>query len=191
MSDVAMMVSMAAASQSTEVSGTVRITAFDMMAAQLLPAILLPLCEKAPGVRPKLISSNSVDDLLRREADIAVRHVRPSQPELIARHIGDLATHLYAAPAYLDLAGRPRTPRDAGDLTFVAAIEQEGVRSVLNSLEIPISDRNFSISSDAGTAISGCVKAGFGVSLLPAAICKAEPGYEKVLPDLPMPTMPV
>ncbi|MDX8346961.1 LysR family transcriptional regulator [Cognatiyoonia sp. IB215446] len=191
MSDAAMMVSMAAISQSVDVSGTVRITAFDMMAAQLLPAILLPLHEKAPGVRPQLISSNSIDDLLRREADIAVRHVRPSQPELIARHIGDLTTHLYASPAYLDRVGRPSSPRDAGDLTFVAPIEQDGVQSLLNSLGIPISDRNFAISSDAGTAISGCVKAGFGVSLLPAAICKSDPGYEQVLPDLRMPTMPV
>ncbi|SFS13863.1 LysR family transcriptional regulator [Yoonia litorea] len=191
MSDAAVMVSMAAVSQSAEVSGTVRITAFDMMAAQLLPTILLPLRDKAPGLRPILISSNSVDDLLRREADIAVRHVRPEQPELVARRLGGLATNLYAAPSYLDRVGRPKSPREAGDLTFVGPTEQGEVHALMNGLGIPVNARNFIIGSDAGVAISGCVKAGYGVSLLPAATCEGDPGFERILPDLPTPQMPV
>lgn len=191
MSDAASMISMAADSQSTEVTGIVRITAFDMIAVQLLPGILLPLRKKAPGIQPEIFSSNSIQDLLQREADIAVRHVRPEQPELIARHVGDLATHLYASRKYLERVGRPRTPRDIADHAFVGVPNGADVLTTLRNLGIPLSEDNFAITSDAGVVISGCVKAGYGLSLLPAALCDSDPEFERVQPELPTPRIPI
>lgn len=191
MSDAATMISMAAIGQATEVSGKVRITASDMLAVDLLPRVLSELRTKAPGIRPEILPSNDIKDLLRREADIAVRHVRPDQPELIARHVGDLQTHLYAARAYLDAAGRPKTPRDAGTHAFVGIPDGDGVLATLRALGIPLTEDSFGITSDSGVVISGCVKAGFGLSLLPAALCDPCPELERVLPDLPTPRFPI
>ena len=121
MSDAATMISMAALGQSSEVSGTVRITAADMLAVGLLPRLLKPLRYKVPGLRPELLPSNDIMNLLQREADIAIRHVRPDQPDLIARHVGDLRTHFFASTEYLDRAGRPRSARDIGDHALVSS----------------------------------------------------------------------
>ncbi|WP_298843872.1 LysR family transcriptional regulator [uncultured Roseobacter sp.] len=191
MSDAAAMISMAAVGQSKEVAGAVRITAADMLAVQLLPQILVPLREKAPGIRPELMSSNTIKDLLQREADIAVRHVRPDQPELIARHVGDLKTHLYASRAYLDQKGRPKTPRDIADYSFVGVPDGTDVVATLRDLGIPLTQANFVVTSDSGVVISGCVKAGYGLSLLPAALCDPEPELERVLPEIPTPQFPI
>ncbi len=191
MSDAATMISMAAIGQSADVSGRVRITAADMMAAQLIPRILMPLRQKAPAILPELVSSNAVQDLLQREADIAVRHVRPEQPELIARHVGDLATHLYASHAYLDRVGHPKSPRDLANHSFVGVPDNSAVLALLNGMGVPVTPENFVITTDAGTAIMGCLKEGYGLSLLPAALCDPDPDLDRVLPDLPTPIMPI
>ena len=106
MGEAATLISMAAEGRSLEVSGDVTITATDLLSAKTLPAILAPLRQSSPGIRTRIISSNDIQNLLQREADIAIRHVRPSQPELIARHVGDFRAGLYAATEYLDRAGR-------------------------------------------------------------------------------------
>ena len=191
MSDAAAMISMAAIGQSTEVSGKVRITASDMLAVGLIPRILSPLRKKAPGIRPEILPSNDIKDLLRREADIAVRHVRPEQPELIARHVGDLRTGLYGARTYFEEFGKPKSPRDAADHAFIGIPGGEGVLAALRNLGIPLTQHSFVVTSDSGVVISGCLKAGFGMSLLPVALCDPEPDLERVLPDLPTPQIPI
>ena len=191
MSDAATMVSMAAMGQSSEVSGVVKITASDMLAIGLLPKILVELREKAPGIRPEIQSSNDIKNLLQREADIAVRNVRPEQPELIARHIGDTKTYLYASRDYLDRAGRPKTPREIADHPFVGIPDGANVVATLNAMGVPLTEQNFAVTSDTGVVIAGCVKAGFGLSLLPAAFCDPDPDLERVLPDLPTPRFPI
>ncbi|WP_305985144.1 LysR family transcriptional regulator [Roseibium sp. MMSF_3544] len=191
MSDAATMISMAAIGQSAEVSGRVRITASDMLAVGLIPSLLSPLRKSAPGIRPELLPSNDIKDLLSREADIAVRHVRPEQPELIARHVADLPTGLYGSRTYFEAVERPSTPRDAADHAFIGIPSGEGLLSTLRSLGIPLTQDSFVVTSDSGVVISGCLKAGFGLSLLPVALCDPEPDLERVLPDLPTPQIPV
>ena len=107
MGEAATLISMAAEGRSLEVSGEVTITATDLLSAGMLPAILAPLRQSSPGIRLRIVSSNDIQNLLQREADIAIRHVRPNQPELIARHIGDFRASLYAASEYLERAGAP------------------------------------------------------------------------------------
>jgi len=191
MSDAASMISMAALGQSKEVSGKVRITASDMLAMSLIPKLLIPLRQKTPGIRPEILASNDVKDLLRREADIAVRHVRPEQPELIARHVGDLQTGLYGARSYFEAAGRPTSPRAAGDHAFIGIPSNEGVLEMLQNLGIPLVQESFVVTSDSGVVVFGCLKAGYGLALLPVALCETAPQLERILPELPTPTIPI
>lgn len=191
MGDAAAQISLVAEGQSTQVSGTVTITATDLLSALFLPRILKPLRKKAPGIRLHLVCSNDLSDLMRREADIAIRHVRPEQPELIARHIGEFHANLYAAKSYLEAAGRPRTLRDIADLSMVGIADPDRLVGPLRELGIPIREESFVTSSNSGIVTWQMVRAGFGVSMLPEFLCDAEPDVEKVFPELPSLQFPV
>ena len=80
MGDAASRVSMVAAGQSEDIAGCVVITANDLMAAGYLPAVLAQLRQEAPGIIVDVVASNRIENLTRRDADIAIRHVQPEQP---------------------------------------------------------------------------------------------------------------
>ena len=185
MGEAATLISMVAAGQSQEVTGEVTVTATDLMAATILPAVLAPLRKIAPSIRVRINAANDIRNLTRREADIAIRHVRPNQPDLIARHVGDIRGNLYAATAYLDRAGRPRTPREMAEHAFVGTPDPVRLIAPLHDRDIPVRTENFVMSSDSGVVVWELVKNGYGISMLPEVLCEAEPGIEKALPSLP------
>ncbi len=191
MAEAASLISIGAVSHSQEVSGEVTVTATDLLSAITLPPILASLRQSAPGLRVCIVASNDNQNLLQREADIAIRHVRPNQPELIGRHVGDFRASLYATSDYLDRAGRPRTPREVADHDFVGNPHPERLIAPLQDQGIPVRPENFVVTSDNGVVVWELLKAGLGISMLPEALCEAEPGLEKVLPDLPSPQFPV
>ena len=183
MGEAATLISVVADAQSQEVSGDVTVTATDLLSAITLPAILAPLRETAPGVRIRIVAASDIRNLTQREADIAIRHVRPDQPDLIARHIGDFRANFYAARSYLDRAGRPRELHEIANHAFVGPLEQARMIASLQNLGIPFRIENFVMSSDSGMVVWEMMKAGFGLSLLPEVLCDAEPGLEKVFPE--------
>ncbi|MBT5498110.1 MAG: LysR family transcriptional regulator [Alphaproteobacteria bacterium] len=191
MGEAATLISMAAAGQSQEVTGEVTVTATDLMAAVILPAILAPLRQTAPGIRVHIIATSNIRNLMQREADIAIRHIRPDQPDLIARHVVDFRGNLYAATSYLERAGRPRTPREVADHAFVGNPDPDRLIAPLHNQGIPIRAENFVMSSDSNVVEWELVKAGYGMSMLPEVLCEAEPGIEKVLPSLPSLQFPI
>ena len=191
MGEAATLISMVAAGQSQEVTGEITVTATDLMAAAILPAILAPLRQSAPGIRVRIVATSDIRNLMQREADIAIRHVRPDQPDLIARHVGDFRGNLYAASSYLDRAGRPRTPREVADHAFVGSPDPDRLIAPLHNHGVPVRTENFVMSSDSNVVEWELVKAGYGISMLPEVLCDAEPGIEKVLPSLPSLQFPI
>ena len=191
MGEAATLISMAAEGHSLEVSGEVTITATDLLSAKTLPAILAPLRQSSPGIRARIVSSNDLQNLLQREADIAIRHVRPDQPELIARHAGDFRASLYAATAYLDRAGRPRTKREVADHDFVGNPDPDRLLAPLHNQGVPLRPENFVMMSDSGVVVWELMKAGYGISMLPEALCDPEEDLERVLPSLPSLQFPI
>jgi DNA-binding transcriptional LysR family regulator len=99
----------AAASQGTGVSGTVRVTASDVIGVEVLPPVIADLREQHPELAVELVLTDRVQDLLRREADIAVRMLRPRQELLVARRIGQIELGLYAHQRYVARHGTPGT----------------------------------------------------------------------------------
>jgi DNA-binding transcriptional LysR family regulator len=185
MGDAATLISMVADSKSQEISGEVTITATDLLSAAFLPGILAPLRETAPGIRLRIIASSDMLNLIQREADIAIRHVRPDQPDLIARHIRDFRATLFAATSYLDRVGRPREPRDIALFDFIGDADPDRLMALLATMGIPLREDRFVMSSASGVVAWELVKAGFGVAMLPEALGDAEAGVERVLPSLP------
>ena len=191
MGEAATLISMAAEGHSLDVAGEVTITATDLLSAGTLPAILAPLRQSSPGIRVRIVSSNDIQNLLQREADIAIRHVRPEQPELTARHVGDFRASLYASSDYLERAGRPRTPREVADRDFIGTPDPDRLLAPLHNQGIPLRPENFVIMSDSGVVVWELLKAGYGISMMPEVLCEPEPSLEKVLPSLPSLEFPV
>jgi DNA-binding transcriptional LysR family regulator len=190
MGEAAARVSLAAATQSQAVAGTVTISCVDIFAAALLPPVLTRLRDMAPALTVSVVASNAFSDLSRREADIAIRHARPTQPDLIARHITDYRAALYAASDYLDRMGRPRDARDLADHAFMGSGEP-GEVAVLQDRGLPVTAESFRLRSENGTALWQCLRAGLGVMMFPQVIGDQTPGLERVLPDLPPLDFPV
>ncbi len=192
MGDAAGRISLTASGKSQAIEGRVSISATDLMATFHLPAIVKKLRALAPGVEIEINASNDLRNLTRREADIAIRHVRPEQPELIAKLVAEPRAYLYAATDYLDRVGRPKTPDDLCNYDFIG-IDPGFDRVIveLNALGISITQRNVRAASASGTVIFELARQGLGVTILPEDLATMTPGLEVVLPTLPAIHFPV
>lgn len=175
---------LAASGQAQSVEGLVRISASDVVAAYLLPPILAKLHEHAPGVQIDVIASNALSDLLRREADIAIRHVRPEQPDLVARRCRGTTAHLYAASRYCDIHGRPATERDLGDARFIGISGTEGLLAELQARGLPITAANFGWTTDSLVVVCELVRQGLGIGVMFKEVAAGFEGLEQVLPEM-------
>ena len=104
----------AASGEASAEHGVVRVTASEVIGAEVLPKILADFRREHPRVELELALNNRNEDLLRRDADIAVRMARPTQRALIARRIGKARLGLYAHRDYLAKFGAPKSIADIG-----------------------------------------------------------------------------
>lgn len=184
MGDAANRVSLTAAGQSQSLEGTIRIAASEVHAAILLPPIVAKLRRAEPGITIEIVASSTSSDLLRREADIALRNYAPQEPDLIARKIRDLPARLYAAPSYIEKLGHPRLPYDLHTADFIS-IDKSGVfLKGLNTLGLNLTERNFPIYTANYLVMWEMVKHGLGIGVQDGIIGDAEPMVRRVLPDL-------
>lgn len=184
MADAANRISLAASGQSQAVEGKVSISASDVMAAYILPPILKSLRETAPLIEVEVIASNALSDLRRREADIAIRHVRPEQPDLTARLIQDAQARLYATPAYLDSLGNPASPTALAQADFIGHSDKKRLLEILNGAGIPATADNIRLSSASGTVAWQMVRQGLGISFMAETIADMAPEVVPALPEM-------
>lgn len=183
MGEAAGLVSMSASGQSQSIEGQVCITATDAMSSYYLPAVVAQLREMAPEIEIEIFASNTLQDLRRREADIAIRHVRPEQPDLITRLIRETTAHLYASTVYLDRHGRPESPADLNDATFIGFDDPGRAISFLNAFGLSLSRRNFPIVVNSGIAGWEMVKLGLGITVMAKDLAAITPGVEALMPE--------
>lgn len=150
----------------------------------MLPALAEKLRIVAPGIVLDVLASNEVEDLIRRKADIAIRHVQPRQADLIARRCADSTARLYATPGYLDRLRRPRTAEGFVAADFVGYSGSTAV--MLNELRrhgLPLSDRNFPLRSNSGLVAWRWVQCGLGVGVMMDVVARKTPGIEDAWPQ--------
>ena len=131
-------VALVASGQNQDIEGRVAITASDVYSVHLLPPILKDLRAKAPKLVIEVVASDDVQDLMRREADIAIRHVRPEQPDLIARLVREAKGYFYASKDYLDFRGRPQTVDELAQHDFVGSGDVPRLLEYLQPMGFPI-----------------------------------------------------
>lgn len=178
-------IALAAAGQSQAVEGRVRISVSDAFAVYVLTPLLPELQAIAPGIEVEVLASNTISDLQRREADIAVRHLRPVEPELIGRQVGEWRARLYASSGYLERRGRPVVPEDLAGHDILGFAPVERLVATLNAFGLPVSRRNFRHVTDNGLVLAGITERGLGIAVTPEVFAARMVGLEPVLPDWP------
>ena len=129
-------------------------------------------------------ASNATIDLRRREADIAIRSFRPTQPDLIASKVKDDQARLYAASSYLKRIGNPRSTEDLGRADFIGFDTTDTYLNGLNALGLSLTPRNIPVLTGNHLVQWELVKYGVGIGVVPESVGEAEPLVRQALPEL-------
>lgn len=184
MGNAANLASLTACGISQNIEGTICISASEVHAAFWLPKIIAKLRKQHPQIRIEIVSTNKTSDLMRREADIAIRNFRPTQPELIARKIKEVAARFYATPAYLNEIGNPRCIDDLNKANYISFDRSGMLIKELNSRGLHLTHDNFPIVSENYITHWELVKQGLGIGIMPENVGDSEPLVERVPTEL-------
>ncbi|HSN26415.1 MAG TPA: LysR family transcriptional regulator [Kofleriaceae bacterium] len=172
----------AASAKRDVVAGTVRVSASEVIATEVLPPILAGLLDAHPHLQIELSASDRVEDLLQREADIAVRMAEPSQSALVVRRIGGLPIGLYAHRDYLAKHGTPKTAADLADHRVIGFDRQTAyIRAMAPRLPM-LAKLTFALRTDSNLAQLAAIRAGVGIGLCQVGLGDADPQLVRLLP---------
>ena len=174
----------AAESQGAGVNGTVRITASEVMGVEVLPPIVAQLQRDNPALKVELVLTNRVQDLLRREADIAIRMTQPKQDLLIARRVGMVEVGFHAHQTYLNDHGTPHSQEDLAQHVLIGFDEETPfVRTARKALPVWRRDA-FTLRTDNDLAQLALIRSGAGIGICQVVLAKRDPRLVRVLPNL-------
>ena len=182
MSNNAAALARAAESQGKGIGGTVRVTASEVVGAEVLPPVVAQLRADYPELKLELVLTNRVQDLLRHEADIAVRMAPPRQQSLIARRVGQVELGLHAHQRYLERNGTPRTPADLPRHALIGFdVETPFLRAASKAL--PVWQRAvFALRTDSDLAQLALIRSGAGIGVCHVALARRDSALVRVLP---------
>src|SRR6185312_265053 len=182
----------AALGASTEdVSGMVRIAASEVVAAYVLPPIIARLGEAEPSIEIEIVASNQVENLLRRDADIAIRMVEPAQQDLIARKVTDIPLCACAAVSYLDRRGRPKSLEELPKHDLIGFDRSPDIIDAFTAFGLRLDRHAFRFRADNQIVGWEAVRAGNGIGFGQLPLAVGDPQVEVILPDMPLPDLPV
>ena len=175
-----------------QTKGTVRITASVPVAVQLMPALLARMRAALPDIQVELVSSNQLSNLLRREADIAIRMVRPEQGTLVAKKIGDVGVGAYAHRNYLSRRSPIRKPADLLQHDLIGSDSDTTILQGFQAMGYTVGTEAFALRTDDLLVQWQAVRAGLGIGFLANYMARTDADVLRVLPglievpDLPM-----
>ncbi len=184
MGNAAKQISLIATGQSQSIEGTVKITVSDIFANYLLPPFIEQLYDAAPNLQIEIIAVNDIRDLQRHEADIAIRNVRPEQPNLIAKLVNEASAHFYASKTYLKKYGHPKSHKDASKHRFLSFGNVDEMITHMELLGCKLTQKNFHFNSGNGIFVWEMAKRGHGICPMSDKIAEQSPNMERVFPDI-------
>ena len=173
------------------ISGTVRITASQPVACFVLPPILAQMRLALPDIQVELVASNAVSNLLRREADIALRMVQPDQASLVVKRIAKVTLGTYAHRDYLRRRGTPKQPRDLLNHELVGSDRDEAILKGMAGFGLPVTREAFAFRCDDLIAYWEAVRAGLGIGFIADYLAATDRGVVAVLPMIKVPPLPI
>ena len=178
-------------SASPSPAGLVRVTTSVIFAVELLPTLLAPLLDRHPLLQIELMAGDDVRNLIRREADVAVRFVRPEQPEVVASKVGEVAIGLYAHRDYLSRAGTPRRKAQLAQHAFVGFDNATAIVREAARLGIGLDANRVRLHSDNFLVQLAAVRSGVGIGALQTWLAARHSELVRVLPRLDVSRLPV
>jgi DNA-binding transcriptional LysR family regulator len=172
----------AAASQGTGVRGTVRVTASDVIGVEVLPPIVASLRDEHPDLVVELVLTDRMQDLLRREADIAVRMARPRQELLVARRVGQIELGLHAHQRYLSRHGTPNTMADLANHSLIGFDQTTAFIRTAGKALSGWRREAFAMRTDNNLAQLALIRSGAGIGVCQAAIARRDDSIVRLFP---------
>jgi len=172
-------------------SGTVRITASQPVSCYVLPPLLAQMRLSLPDVQVELVASNEVSNLLRREADIAVRMVQPQQASIIARRVGKVTLRACAHQDYLRRRGVPRQPSDLLAHDLIGGDRNDDTLKGFAAQGLVVGREQFAFRADDLIVVWQAVRAGLGVGFVSEYLIRSDSAVIPVLPKLKIEPLPV
>lgn len=191
MQEAARQVELLATGGSPDPAGRVRLTASVFVTVHILPTILAEIREAHPQIALDVVASDTTENLLFHEADIALRMYRPTQLDMITRHLGDLPLGLYAADSYIARHGAPASPDEILNHHWVGYDRSDLLIRGMAELGLHVTRDFFTTCTDDQVAYWNFVAAGCGIGIGQTIVADRTPGVRRLLPDLAMPVLPV
>ncbi|MBJ7552918.1 LysR family transcriptional regulator [Marinomonas spartinae] len=167
-----------------DIQGTVRVTTSDVIGIEILPTIFADIAERFPNIHLELALSDKVQDLLSREADIAIRMFRPKQTQLIARRIGNIGVGFFAHTCYLTKHGTPSTLADLEAHRLIGFDRlTDYIRSVAKKLPFPLEKDSFVLRTDSNVAQLALIRAGAGIGLCQIGLAERDKSLVRLLAE--------
>ena len=184
-------IALTAASTEETLQGTVRITASRIVAHFYLPRLIADLLVKEPRLQIEVVATDQSDNLLFHEADIALRMYRPTQPDIVTRHVTDYAMSLYASTDFLHRHGEPQTQAALLALPFVGFDRSDLILRLMAQFGIERRREDFPIRCDDQLVHWNLVRAGAGIGAIHCRIGDKDPRVQRIAPFLHLPALPL
>ena len=191
MRDAAEALARAASGGETEMAGTVRITASLFVAHHILPAIIADIRREHPEIQIDLVASDQSENLLFREADIAVRMYRPTQLDMVTRHIGDVELSAFAAKSYLEHRVKPASAADLLTHDIVGYDRNEEIIQGFRDAGVNVDRSFFPVRTDNQTVYWELVRAGCGIGFSQRRNDQKDPALVEVKLPFDIPALEV
>lgn len=191
MRDAMGQVALSVAGAETQLAGAVRITAPHLVSHYILPGIIAQMRAEEPEIQIDLLPSDSTENLLFREADIAVRMYRSDQLDIITRKLGDVPMGIFAARTYLARAGRPERPGDLAAHQLVGYDRSDLILQGMRAAGLPAERNWFGTRCDAQATNWELVRQGCGIGFGQLKVGMADPLLERLLPEFEIPGIPM
>ncbi len=183
--------SLVAEGSAGQIDGTVRITSSTVVSHFLLPPMLRDIRRDFPGIAIELVPTDSVENLLLRESDIAVRMFRPTQQELISRKLGEFPIVACAHQSYLGRRGMPEKPEDLLAHDLIGYDRSDALLAVAKRMGFDLERSNFVLRTDSHTAAWQMLVAGLGIGFAQQGLVRETPGMRELLPMITPPPLEV
>jgi DNA-binding transcriptional LysR family regulator len=183
MGEAATQLSLVASGQSTSIEGRVKVTASEGYSAHVLPEVVEGLRVTHPGIVVEIVATNSLSDLRRREADIAVRNTEPTDPEMIARRMPDQTGGLFATRGLIARHGPFRTVADLAHAPLIGFGADGRYLEALQRRQVPVSEANIVAGSESHLVHWELARKGIGLGIIGHTVGGRDEAMVPVLPE--------
>lgn len=169
-----------AAGRESDLRGTVRITASEFVSLHFLPRMVAEARDTYPEIEVEIVATDRAENLLFREADIAIRMFRPTQLNLVAKKIGVVELGLFGSVSYIQKHGYPMTPADMAHHNIIGADTRSHMIDGFRKAGMEVDRHFFPVRCDTNTVTFELVRAGAGLGFGALPMVRRDPNLRAI-----------